>query len=181
MKKILALAVGLMMVASASLGADPGDSPSGFYLGLGADVDAPGAHYPSRWPVGKGGELYGDFMFDRNIGLELDFDHSFSSLSGTSNSNGEYTLNFKYLFDGNGLRLYLLGGPGFNLLTASTTVGNTTYSANRTCFDFDLGVGAQSDLGNQLYLYVEGKYNGVVNGGGFLSDFPILAGLNFKL
>jgi opacity protein-like surface antigen len=178
MKKILALVVGLGLTLSVSFAADSPDTTKGFYLGLAVGADFPGSNWPSGWPTGKGGELSGAYMFNKNIGLELDLDHFLSSQTGLSEFSGEYTLNFKYLFDGNGVQPFLMAGLGTNVVILSPAGYSSTISSNS---DFAFTGGVQFDLGNKLYLYVEAKANIATNNGGSSSDFPLLAGLNFKL
>jgi len=165
----LGLALCFVLAPMAQAQAPPADHP--WYLGLGTGADLPGSGDDPDYYLGGGPELFGGCRMDAHWGAQLGMEEWYFAGGGTALDDLRVLLEAKYTFEGEGLRPYLLAGPGISFRESSPS------GVNNTDFDFAVGAGLEADLGSDKHLFLEAKYNLDLAPGGSAGDVPITAGL----
>lgn len=171
----------------------------GWGLGIGGTVSG-------YVPLEKGFELGGsigvyDFSYSSATTV-VDDEYGFDIGSQTTTDNEsllaiEVLASGKYVFDGNGIKPYLVGGAGLALLSESTSetvvttvnppynsyyaggTTNTSSSSSSTNPMLQVGAGLSLSLGTSLSGFAEVKYSMVIGSGGTWSYIPFNVGLGF--
>jgi len=159
------------------------DSDDYFYLGFGGLLDIP-TQNQNNYSLGGGGELISGYCFSDNVSIQVRLDSFYFYGLNTSIYDLRPTVELKIGMDLKDFFLpYFFFGPGADIQYISingTTNNNSSLAAVG-------GLGVQFDLGDQINLFLEGKYNltfqnkTATNPGGLLADIPAEAGMTFRL
>lgn len=150
------------------------------YFGIGAGVDVPVRDFNPVYGPGLGVDFLIGWRLGRlwerdQLELQLDLANFFYLASDEWVYNLRIMPELKYVFDGKGVKPYILGGAGLD--SQSLFIGN--YYLPIGGFDLAFGAGVQFDLDRRTHFFIEAKYNWIFQAAVTGQDLPVLAGLIF--
>jgi hypothetical protein len=178
-------------------GADVGAS-SGYGLGIGGGVSG---FYLSDEHLSFGG-MINFYSFSNTTNLPFEYINQTPAwASGSENVSEnlgslEVLAAVKYKFDGNGIKPFLLGGAGLSALMSSESItysysggppeGGTSTAPSipgSTSMNpmISVGAGAEFSAGQDMGVFVQGRYSVVFGNGGTFSYAPLEVGVSFNM
>lgn len=174
MKKILVLALGLMMVASVSLAAD---AQKTIEVGINGGIALPTS---SGYDLGFGGQVTGLYRVSENLGVGLGIGYdtfTLTGLSGYSTSDLSFLATLKYAIGTDKTKPYILVDAGLS----SFSVSYSGLSASTSNPEIGGGVGVQFPAGDAMNIFLQGTANVVLGNGGTFTYIPVDLGVNFDM
>ncbi len=177
-------------------GADVGAS-SGYGLGIGGGVSG---FYLSDEHLSFGGMI--SFYSFSSSASESGYYETQSYTLGTETVTSNVSLGsleilaaVKYKFEGNGIKPFLLGGAGLSALMSSSSVSvsynsgapllsvPSTSTPGSTSMNpmISVGAGGEFSAGQDMGVFVQGRYSVVFGNGGTFSYAPLEVGVSFNM
>ena len=174
MKKILSLAVVLMLAASVSFAAE---LEKKFELGIGGGV---GLNLTAGYDLGFGGQVSGLYRINENLGVGLGIGYetfSVTGVSGWSDADLSILALLKYSFGTEKIKPYLLAEAGMG----NYIVSFSGASASSMYPEIGGGAGVQFGLSDNANLVLQGTVNVLIATGGTWTYVPVDLGVNFNI
>jgi len=145
------------------------------YIALKAGMYSPQSDELEDWDNGFNGEVAYGYYFNRNVAMEIGLGYfhtersesGFISGIGSATADGDvdvmpFTIALKGIYPIDKLELYGIVGIGAYFSTAEITVstarGSVSADGDDVSFGGFLGIGANYNITDQVFIGVEGKY-----------------------
>jgi len=156
MKRIALLSALMLMIAVPSFAAPPN------YVALKLGAYLPQDDDMDEFDTGFNGEVALGHYFNPNIAMEFSGGY-FKSEGDAEGVSGEVTVNpillsIKGVAPFAGGEFYGLVGGGLYITEFEVSALGLTFTDDDTVFGFQLGIGANFNLANNVFLGLEGKY-----------------------
>ena len=181
MKKMLAFALGLSLLASVSFAQDAAKK---IELGINGGI---AVATTSGYDMGFGGQVTGLYKVNPNLGIGLGIGYdSFpvtgsTSAFGASNADLSFLAILKYAFGDSAVKPYILVDAGLSNFMATLTADSISITGSTTYPEFGGGLGIQFAAGGDTNIFVQATINEIVNDGSSFTYIPVDAGVNFDL
>lgn len=174
MKKVF-LTLLVAIVASTCAFAQQGASAAGINLGYGIGLNTGATDQFDlgvKYQYSVTDALRLEAAFTYGIGLKK---------NGYKNDIMTYGINAHYLFNlSDSFKLYPIAGIGGGTVKATLEYGGYSVSASTTGFMYNVGLGGEVALGENVALDLEVKYQGICISDGSVDRLPINLGISYK-
>jgi hypothetical protein len=183
MKKVLSVLVGVFLVAGFI------NAQGKMALGLNAGIALPMGDFADGYDMGFGGNAI--FVYHASPNADVTFTAGYLTWSGKDSGDVTFSsipvmVGGKYIFGKGKFLPYINGELGVHFVTVDLPeyeILGETYggSASDTYFGWGAGAGFLYQIGNNMNLDVNAKYNSIAGEGGSSDYVSVMVGLLFGL